>query len=70
MPSPSADDAGRGRLFFFGSFALVPLLPTGFIPPDDLSQTQVYLSLPPGTPFSETLATAERARPSLPAIRM
>ena len=49
-------------LFFFGSFALVPLLPTGFIPPDDLSQTQVYLSLPPGTPFSETLATAERAR--------
>jgi len=34
--------------FFFGSFGLVPLLPTGFIPPDDLSQTQVYLSLPPG----------------------
>lgn len=48
--------------FFFGSFALVPLLPTGFIPPDDLSQTQVYLSLPPGSTFNETLATAERAR--------
>lgn len=27
--------------FFFGSFLLVPFLPTGFIPPDDLSQTQV-----------------------------
>ena len=48
--------------FFFGSFALVPLLPTGFIPPDDLSQTQVYLSLPPGSTFKETLAVAEQAR--------
>ncbi len=48
--------------FFFGSFALVPLLPTGFIPPDDLSQTQVYLSLPPGSSYTETLAAAEQAR--------
>jgi multidrug efflux pump subunit AcrB len=48
--------------FFFGSFALVPLLPTGFIPPDDLSQTQVYLSLPPGSTFADTLAAAEQAR--------
>jgi multidrug efflux pump subunit AcrB len=48
--------------FFFGSFALVPLLPTGFIPPDDLSQTQAYLSLPPGSTFEQTLASAERAR--------
>ncbi len=49
-------------VFFFGSFALVPLLPTGFIPPDDLSQTQVYISLPPGSTFEETLAVAEQAR--------
>ena len=49
-------------VFFFGSFALVPLLPTGFLPPDDLSQTQVYLSLPPGSTFKETLAAAEQAR--------
>lgn len=48
--------------FFLGSFALVPLLPTGFIPPDDLSQTQVYLSLPPGSTYAETLAAAEQAR--------
>ena len=48
--------------FFFGSFALVPLLSTGFIPPDDLSQTQVYLSLQPGSTFKETFATAETAR--------
>ena len=49
-------------VFFFGSFALVPLLPKGFIPPDDLSQTQVYLSLQPGSTFKETFAAAEEAR--------
>ncbi len=48
--------------FFFGSFALVPLLPTGFLPPDDLSQTQVYLTLPPGSKFKDTLQAAEQAR--------
>ena len=49
-------------VFFFGSFALVPLLPTGFVPPDDLSQTQVYLSLAPGSTFQESFAAAEKAR--------
>ncbi len=48
--------------FFVGSVALIPLLPTGFIPPDDNSQTQVYLELPPGTNLQQTLATAEQAR--------
>jgi multidrug efflux pump subunit AcrB len=48
--------------FFFGSFALLPLLPTGFLPPDDLSQTQVYIALAPGATFKETLAAAEQAR--------
>ena len=49
-------------VFFVGSFMLVPLLPTGFIPPDDLSQTQVTLTLPPGARLSDTVALAERAR--------
>jgi len=49
-------------IFFFGSFALVPLLTKGFLPPDDLSQTQVYLSLPPGSTFAETRDAAEAAR--------
>ncbi|MDQ5918609.1 MAG: hypothetical protein QG660_1722, partial [Pseudomonadota bacterium] len=49
-------------VFFFGSFALVPFLPTGFLPPDDVSQTQVYLSLPPGATFRETHGAAEQAR--------
>ncbi|NRF65985.1 efflux RND transporter permease subunit [Aquincola sp. S2] len=48
-------------VFFFGSFALVPLLPTGFIPPDDLSQTQVTLTLPPGSTIQQTGASAEAA---------
>jgi multidrug efflux pump subunit AcrB len=48
--------------FLVGSFALVPFLPTGFLPPDDLSQTQVAISLPPGATFAQTLATAEAAR--------
>ncbi|HEY0825546.1 MAG TPA: efflux RND transporter permease subunit, partial [Ramlibacter sp.] len=49
-------------LFFFGSIALVPLLPAGFIPPDDNSQTQVYLELPPGSTLQQTRAAAESAR--------
>jgi multidrug efflux pump subunit AcrB len=48
--------------FFVGSFALLPLLATGFLPQDDLSQTQVYLSLPPGSTFKDTHAAAEAAR--------
>jgi multidrug efflux pump subunit AcrB len=49
-------------VFFVGSFALVPYLPTGFIPPDDLSQTQVTITLPPGSTFSQTRDAAEAAR--------
>ncbi len=49
-------------VFLVGSFALVPLLPTGFIPPDDLSQTQVGITLPPGSTFRQTRDAAERAR--------
>jgi multidrug efflux pump subunit AcrB len=36
-----------------------------FIPPDDLSQTQVSISLPPGSTFTQTFAVAERAREAL-----
>jgi multidrug efflux pump subunit AcrB len=49
-------------VFLVGSFMLVPLLPTGFIPPDDLSQTQVTVTLPPGSTFEQTFAAAEQAR--------
>ena len=49
-------------LFFFGSVALIPLLPKGFIPPDDNSQTQVYLELAPGSTLEQTKSVAEQAR--------
>ncbi len=48
--------------FFIGSLALIPLLPTGFIPPDDNSQTQVFIELPPGSTLVETRAATEAAR--------
>ena len=48
--------------FCVGATSLAALLPSAFLPPDDLSQTQVYISLPPGATFNETLAVAERAR--------
>jgi multidrug efflux pump subunit AcrB len=56
-------------LFFFGSVALIPLLPTAFIPPDDNSQTQVYVELPPGSTLQQTLATAEQARQAVMKVK-
>ncbi|MFG6447242.1 efflux RND transporter permease subunit [Roseateles sp. BYS180W] len=48
-------------VFTVASFGLVGLLPTGFIPPDDLSQTQVSLTLPPGSSFEQTRAATQQA---------
>jgi multidrug efflux pump subunit AcrB len=48
--------------FTVASFVLVGFLPTGFIPPDDLSQTQVTITLPPGSTLQQTVAAAEHAR--------
>ena len=48
--------------FFIGSLLLIPLLPTGFIPPDDNPQTQVFVELPPGSSLAQTKASAEAAR--------
>ena len=57
-----AATAVAAAAFFVGSLLLVPLLPTGFMPPDDLSQTQVRIELPPGSTFERTFAAAEHAR--------
>lgn len=48
--------------FFIGSIMLVPLLPTGFVPPADRAQTIINIELPPGSNLQETLNAAERAR--------
>jgi len=55
-------------LFLVGSLLLIPLLPQGFLPPDDNSQTQVFLELPPGATLDQTVATAERARQLVAAV--
>lgn len=55
--------------FFIGSIMLIPLLPTGFIPPDDNSQTQVYLELPPGATLHQTYDAAEAARQLLTRVK-
>ena len=52
-------------VFFFASIAMIPLLPSGFIPPDDNVQTQVRVELPPGTKLEQTLEAAERVRQRL-----
>jgi multidrug efflux pump subunit AcrB len=49
-------------VFFFGSFVLASSLPTAFQPKDNQSQTQVTLTLPPGSKFEQTYALAEQAR--------
>jgi multidrug efflux pump subunit AcrB len=55
--------------FFVGSLFLVPLIPSGFIPPDDNSQTQVYLELPPGSTLVQTREAAEQARTLLGGVK-
>ncbi|MGE5468997.1 MAG: efflux RND transporter permease subunit [Ignavibacteria bacterium] len=58
--------ATLGMTLLFSVASCTPLvagkIDGGFLPPDDLSQTQVYLSLPPGATFQQTYAVAERAR--------
>jgi multidrug efflux pump subunit AcrB len=49
-------------VFFCASIGLVFLLPTGFVPPADRSQTQINLELPPGSTLAETRRVAEQAR--------
>jgi len=49
-------------LFFLGSLFLIPLLPSGFVPPADRAQTIINIELPPGSTLNETLAAAESAR--------
>ena len=49
-------------IFFIGSFAMIPFLPTGFLPTDDVPQTRVSITLAPGSTLSQTWLTAEQAR--------
>lgn len=63
-----------GTTFLVVSLALVPLLPSGFLPVNDRSLTQLDITLPPGTPLAETdarlqsLADTISRRPEVSAI--
>jgi hydrophobe/amphiphile efflux-1 (HAE1) family protein len=46
-------------LITLGSFALIPMLPTGFIPYDDLSQSQMTMELPRGATVDQTDIAAQ-----------
>ena len=50
---------------FVASLAIVPFIPTTFIPTSDLGRSNLSLELPPGTTLQETVAVAERARAQL-----
>ncbi len=53
---------------FVASLAIVPLIPTTFIPLSDLGRSNLSLELPPGTTLRDTTAVAERARKQLQDI--
>src|SRR4051812_38324303 len=55
--------------FFIGSLLLIPLLPTGFMPPDDFSQSQVHIELPPGSTLEQTKQASEQARALVMKVR-
>ncbi|AZC23854.1 efflux RND transporter permease subunit [Pseudomonas sessilinigenes] len=65
---------GIAGLFLCGSFALVPLLPSGFMPVNDTSLTRIDVFLPPGTPLAQTdevftrMAEQLRQRPEVLSV--
>ena len=54
--------AAATAVFLVGSLALVPLIPTGFLPVDNRSLTTIAIELPPGTAIGTTQAVAEQVR--------
>lgn len=48
-------------VFLVVSLAMIPLLPSGFMPAQDNAQTSVTLELPPGTTLDQTLAVTQQA---------
>jgi hydrophobe/amphiphile efflux-1 (HAE1) family protein len=55
-------------LFVIGSIALVPLLPKGFVPQADTSQTRVSLELQPGSTLQQTREIATQTEKMLQNI--
>lgn len=63
-----------GGLVLAASFAMLPLLPTGFIPKSDVGYSQITVSLPPGSTLAETdrtlhaLSDGIRRHPEVAAV--
>lgn len=57
--------AAASVVFLAGSLALLPLIPTGFLPADDRSLTELSIELPPGRSIDSTLAVADDVRLAL-----
>jgi multidrug efflux pump subunit AcrB len=55
-------------VLFFGSLALIPLLPTGFIPVGDKGTSTINIELPPGNSLKTTMETAEEARLAISGV--
>jgi multidrug efflux pump subunit AcrB len=51
--------------FLAASLALLPLIPTGFLPADDRSITEMSIELPPGSALETTVKVAEEVRRAL-----
>ncbi|HEY8507821.1 MAG TPA: efflux RND transporter permease subunit, partial [Steroidobacteraceae bacterium] len=60
--------AAAAVAFLIGSLALVPLIPSGFIPPTDSDFTMLSVELPPGSSLDRTLSVAEQARRAVQGI--
>ncbi len=58
---------GGGALFFAGSLGLAAMLPFEFIPPEDLSRSNITIQLPPGATLEETDAVVRRISDELTA---
>ncbi|MFA6985923.1 MAG: efflux RND transporter permease subunit, partial [Arenimonas sp.] len=54
---------------FLASLAIVPLIPTTFIPISDLGRSNLSLELPPGSRLADTVVIAEQARAKLASIK-
>ena len=51
--------------FFIASLALIPLIPTGFIPAEDHGYISISVETPPGSSLTSTMDAAEAARQAL-----
>lgn len=55
-------------LFFLGACALLPFIPSGFVPPADRGYTTIHFELPPGSAIQDAERVAEAMRAELQPI--